>query len=407
VVVTAALEAYRAAFDERVFEVLRPAAEAVPALAARLAEAGLVADDLVGVAALDRLAVLSKDDLIDLQAKDPPFGGNLAPGATVRRIFQSPGPLYEPELDEDDPWRAAPALAAAGFGSGDTVLNCFGYHLSPAGVLFEEGARLLGCRVVPAGVGNFDLALRAARDLGVTAYVGTPSYLKALLEKAEGHEGAPLRLQRALVSAEPLPPSLRSWLEERVPVVRQMYGTAESGTLGFECDARAGLHVPDDALVDVCGLDDGLPRLDGGEGQVVITLFSAGYPLVRFGTGDLSAFAAGDCSCGRATPRLVGWLGRTGEAVKVRGMFLHPRQVTAVMSQVPAVAAYRFLIDRVEHRDVLRCEVVPAAEGIDHGHLAGEVHDTIRSGLRFEADVIVVTALEAGAAPITDLRTWD
>jgi phenylacetate-CoA ligase len=401
------LETYRATFDERVFEVLRPAAGAVPGLAARLADAGLMPDDLVDVAAVDRLAVLSKDDLIDLQAKDPPFGGFLAPGAEIRRIFQSPGPIYEPEADVPDPWRAAPALEAAGFGPGDTVLNCFGYHLSPAGVMFEEGCRALGCRVVPAGVGNFDLAVRAARDLGATAYIGLPSYLKALLEKAEEQDGPPLRFERAMVTAEPLPPSLRSWLQERVPLVRQMYGTAESGTLGFECEAVSGLHVPDDALVEVCTLDDGSPCLDGGEGQVVVTLFSSHYPLVRFGTGDLSAFAPGDCSCGRSTPRLVGWLGRTGEAVKVRGMFLHPRQVTAVMSQIPSVSAYKFLIDRVEHKDVLRCEVVPAAEGIDHHHLASEVHDMIRSGLRFDVEVQVVTALEAGAKPITDLRTWE
>jgi phenylacetate-CoA ligase len=401
------VEAYRATFDERVFDVLRPAAEAIPAFGARLAEAGLLPDDLVDVAALDRLPVLSKDDLIDLQAKDPPFGGYLAPGTRVRRIFQSPGPLYEPEPDVIDHWRAAPALEAAGFGSDDTVLNCFGYHLSPAGVMFEEGCRALGCRVVPAGVGNFDLAIRAARDLATTAYIGLPSYLKALLEKAEDQGGSPLRFEKAIVTAEPLPPSLRAWLEERVPIVRQMYGTAESGGLGFECEAVSGMHVPADALVEVCNLDDGSPRLDGGEGQVVVTVFSSHYPLVRFGTGDLSAFASGECSCGRATPRLVGWLGRSGEAVKVRGMFLHPRQVTGVMSQIPSVAAFRFLIDRVEHKDVLRCEVVPAAEGVDHQHLASEVHDTIRSGLRFDVEVQVVRALEAGAAPITDLRTWD
>jgi phenylacetate-CoA ligase len=405
--VSAALETYRASFDERVFEVLRPAAESVPALAARLGEAGLVPDDLVDIAALDRLPVLTKDELVDLQTKDPPFGGLLAPGARVRRIFQSPGPLYEPEPDEPDAWRAAPALEAAGFSAGDTVLNCFGYHLSPAGVMFEEGSRALGCRVVPAGVGNLDLAVRAVRDVGVTAYIGLPSYLKALLEKADEQGGAPLRFDRAMVTAEPLPPSLRTWLEERIPVVRQLYGTAESGTLGFECEAASGLHVPEDALVEVCNLDDGSPRLDGGEGQVVVTLFSSHYPLVRFGTGDLSAFAPGVCSCGRSAPRLVGWLGRTGEAVKVRGMFLHPRQVTAVMSQVPSVSAYRFLIDRVDHKDVLRCEVVPAAEGIDPAHLSSEVHDLIRSGLRFDVEVLVVTALEAGAKPITDLRTWE
>jgi phenylacetate-CoA ligase len=401
------IEEYRAAFDERIFDVLRPAARAVPALGARLAEAGLQPDDLVDVAALDRLAVQSKDDLIDLQAKDPPFGGYLAPGTKIRRIFQSPGPIYEPEPAVDDHWRAAPALEAAGFGSGDIVLNCFGYHLTPAGVMFEEGARVLGCTVIPAGVGNFDLAVRAARDLAATAYIGLPSYLKALLEKAEEQDGPPLRFERAIVTAEPLPPSLRSWLEERVPIVRQLYGTAESGGLGFECEAVSGLHVPDDALVEVCNLDDGSPRLDGGEGQVVVTVFSPHYPMVRFGTGDLSAFAPGECPCGRPTPRLVGWLGRSGEAVKVRGMFLHPRQVTAVMSGIPSVSAYRFLIDRVDHKDVLRCEVVPAAEGVDHHHLVTEVHDTIRSGLRFDVEVQVVRALEAGAAPVTDLRTWD
>jgi phenylacetate-CoA ligase len=401
------LEAYRAAFDERVFDVLRPAAGAVPALGARLADAGLVPDDLVDVAALDRLPVVSKDDLIDLQAKDPPFGGYLAPGTRIRRIFQSPGPLYEPEPAVDDHWGGAPALEAAGFSGDDVVLNCFGYHLTPAGVMFEEAARVLGCTVIPAGVGNFDLALRAARDLGATAYIGLPSYLKALLEKAEDGDGPGLQFERAIVTAEPLPPSLRTWLEERVPVVRQMYGTAESGMLGFECEAASGLHVPGETLVEVCNLDDGAPRLDGGEGQVVVTVFSAHYPVVRFGTGDLSAFAPGDCPCGRPTPRLVGWLGRSGEAVKVRGMFLHPRQVTAVMSQIPSVSAYRFLIDRVDHKDVLRCEVVPAAEGVDHQHLVTEVHDTIRSGLRFDVEVQVVRALEAGAAPVTDQRTWD
>jgi phenylacetate-coenzyme A ligase PaaK-like adenylate-forming protein len=401
------LEAYRAAFDERVFNVLRPTAEVVPALAARLADAGLVPDDLVDVAALDRLPVVSKDDLIDLQAKDPPFGGYLAPGTRIRRIFQSPGPLYEPEPAVDDHWRGAPALEAAGFSGHDVVLNCFGYHLTPAGVMFEEAARVLGCTVIPAGVGNFDLALRAARDLGATAYIGLPSYLKALLDKAEDGDGPGLQFERAIVTAEPLPPSLRTWLEERVPVVRQMYGTAESGMLGFECEAVSGLHVPGETLVEVCNLDDGAPRVDGGEGQVVVTVFSAHYPVVRFGTGDLSAFAPGDCPCGRPTPRLVGWLGRSGEAVKVRGMFLHPRQVTAVMSQIPSVSAYRFLIDRVDHKDVLRCEVVPAAEGVDHHHLITEVHDTIRSGLRFDVEVQVVRALEAGAAPVTDLRTWD
>jgi phenylacetate-CoA ligase len=409
------VEAYNASFDDRVASVLRAAARTVPALAGRLQAAGLEAEDLTGVAVLDRLPVLSKDDLLDLQAQDPPFGGLLSPGAVVRRIFQSPGPLYEPEPDVDDHWRMAPALEAAGFSGGDIVLNCFGYHLSPAGVMFEEAARLLGCRVVPAGVGNLELSVRAARDVRATAYIGLPSYLKALLERAEETDGQGLRFRRAVVTAEPLPPSLRSWLEERVPTVRQMYGTAETGNLGYECAETNGLHVPDDALVQVCALEDGRPRFDGGEGQVVVTLFSKEYPLVRLGTGDLSAFAPGGCPCGRPTPRLVGWLGRVGEAVKVRGMFLHPRQVTEVMDRVSGVAAYRFVIDRVDHRDVLRCEVVPGAAGDRSGEVAeGEddalvstVRQAVRSGLRFDVDVAVVPTLDGDAPPIIDLRTWD
>jgi phenylacetate-CoA ligase len=399
------LEAYRATFDPRVAAVLAVAAASVPALTARVRAAGMRPEDLVDVASLDRLPIMSKDDLLDLQAKEPPFGGLLAPGTEVRRVFQSPGPLYEPEPAGDDHWRLRVALESAGFSAADTVLNCFGYHLSPAGVMFEEGAIAVGCRVIPAGVGNFDLVLRAARDVGATAYLGTPSYLKTLLDRADDQGGPPLRIERAVVSAEPLPASLRAWLEERVPVVRQMYGTAETGNLGFECDAVDGLHVPDDALVEVCALDDGQPRLDGGEGQVVVTVFASYYPLVRFGTGDLSAFAEDECSCGHPTPRLVGWLGRTGEAVKVRGMFLHPRQVTQVMGEVREVAAYRFLIDRVEHKDALRCEVVPA-DGAGP-EVAAAVKAAVRSGLRFDVEVVVVPEIDPDSPPFTDLRTWD
>lgn len=395
-------EEYAVAFDGRVEAVLAPAARAVPALADRMRAAGMAPEDLTSVAALDRLPVLAKDDLLDLQAKDPPFGGLLAAGTRLRRIFQSPGPLYEPEPDVDDHWRVAPALRAAGFTPSDVVLNAFGYHLSPAGVMFEEGARAVGATVVPGGVGSQELQLRAARDAGVTAYIGLPSYLKALFEKSVENGGPPWRLERAVVGAEPLPPSLRAWLSERVPVVRQMYGTAESGLLGYECEAENGWHVPDDALVEVCGLDDGQPRHGGGEGQVVVSLFSPHYPLVRFGTGDLSAFASGACPCGRPTPRLVGWLGRVGEAVKVRGMFLHPRQITQVMSGHPSVSAYRFVVDRADHVDVLRCEIVTADDRAPEAVRSG-----IRDSLRFAVDVSVVSELPADAPVMADLRSWD
>lgn len=395
---------YRAGFAARAREVLVPAASTVPALVDRLAAAGMEPGDVGSLESLGRLPILTKDEVIDLQAKAPPFGGLLAPGTPIRRVFQSPGPLYEPEPDVPDHWRGAPALRAAGFTAGDVVLNCFGYHLSPAGVMFEESARAVGCVVVPGGVGNMELQARAARDVGATAYTGTPSYLKALLEKAGDGAGGGLRFARVVVGAEPLPPSLRAWLEERVQVVRQMYGTAETGLLGYECEEVSGWHVPDDALVEVCGLDDGQPVPAGAEGQVVVTLFSPHYPLIRFGTGDLSAFADGDCACGRPTPRLVGWLGRSGEAVKVRGMFLHPRQVVQVMSQIPTVSAYRFLIDREEHKDVLRCEVVPAPGADDQ---VPAVREAVRNGLRFDVEVAVVDAIESDSPPVTDRRVWE
>jgi phenylacetate-CoA ligase len=288
------------------------------------------------------------------------------------------------------------------------VLNAFGYHLSPAGAMFESACLELGARVVPAGVGNLDLQVQACVDLGVTAFVGLPSYLKALLERAEaaGEDPRAWPLARAFVSAEPLPPSLRAWLAERVPVVRQGYGTAETGNLGFESSAADGLHVPDDALVQVCDLSTGAARYDGGEGQVVVTILDARGPVVRFGTGDLSAWAtdeAGDASIG--TPRIRGWLGRVGDAVKVRGMFLHPRQVEQVMAEVPEVEGWRFVVDRVDHRDVLRCELVPAGAA-DVGALRSAVRERVRSGLRFDVEVTAVGAL-AGDGPIADVRVWD
>jgi phenylacetate-CoA ligase len=244
--------------------------------------------------------------------------------------------------------------------------------------------------------------VQACVDLGVTAYVGLPSYLKALFEKAE-EQGATLAIERAFVTAEPLPPSLRSWLTERVPVVRQGYGTAEAGCLGFEGDQLNGLHVPADALVQICDLTTGEAVDDGREGQVVVTVFEVGAPVVRFGTGDLSAWATDEAE--GPTPRIRGWLGRVGDAVKVRGMFLHPRQVAAAMDQIDGIEAYRFVIDRVDHRDVLRCEVVPAA-GTDGEDLSATVHERIQHQLRFNAAVELVTTVPDGEV-ISDVRSWD
>ncbi len=398
-------EEYGRSFDDRIAAILPEASRRAAPLRERLEAAGLRPEELTDGRALARLPVLSKDELLELQAAARPFGGLLTDGARLRRIFQSPGPLYEPELDQPDHWRWAPALAAAGFEAGDVVFNAFSYHLSPAGAMFEEGARALGCAVLPGGVGNLELQLQACADAGATAYVGLPSYLKALLEKGD-EEGVKLSLRRAFVTAEPLPPSLRAWLQERVPVVLQGYGTAEAGNLGYECEQAEGLHVPEDALVEVCELSSGEPLWDGAVGQVVATVLSADYPLVRLGTGDLSAYLTESCRCGRGTPRLKGWLGRVGDAVKVRGMFLHPRQIEQVMGSLEGIARYRFVIERVEHRDELRCEVV-VGPGADAEAVADAVRNQIRSGLRFNVGVTAVDELEEGAPLVEDRRTWE
>ncbi|MCA0435586.1 MAG: phenylacetate--CoA ligase family protein [Austwickia sp.] len=385
---------------------VRDAAAKVPALAARLADAGLDPRGLTH-ADLARLPVLAKDEVIALQRQRPPWGGLLAPHACVDRVFQSPGPLYEPQLAGPDPWRWVEALRAAGFSQDDLVLNCFGYHLSPAGAMFDEGCLAVGATVLPGGIGSQDLQAAAIADLGVTAYTGLPSYLRAVIERydAAGLPPEAWRLSRALVTAEPLPDSLRAELQQRVPTVLMAYGTAEAGLIGYETQPNSGLRPAQDVLVEVCDLDTGMP-LTEGEGQVVITLARSDYPLVRFGTGDLSAWtldAAGQ-------PRLVGVLGRVGAAVKVRGMFLHPRQAAQALADTPGVAAWRLVIDRVAHRDELACEIILSAghdRAADAERVVAEVTRRLRDRLRFGAAVRIVSQIEDGDQGLIDRRRWD
>ncbi len=397
----AAVERYAAGLAEQVAAAVASGRALVPALASRLAGHGLTTDESLRDG-LATLPILSKDDVLALQQADPPFGGALSPTAKVRRVFQSPGPIYEPQLDGADPWRWGPSMEAAGMGADDLVLNCFGYHLSPAGAMFEEAALALGARVLPGGIGNQDLQARAIADLGVTAYTGLPSYLKAIIDRYD-ELGLPRdrwRLQRALVTAEPLPDSLRALLRERVPTVLMAYGTADTGLIGYETEPGGGLVPAPGVLVQVCDLDTGAP-ISQGEGQVVVTLLRPDYPLVRFGTGDLSAWRLGP----DGSARLVGILGRSGAAVKVRGMFLHPRQAAAVLADVAGVDRWRFVIDRVDHRDELGCEIV-VHPGVDAAAVIADVGERVRSGLRFSCAVRAVDGLPEDATPITDRRDW-
>lgn len=390
------ISAYTRVLDETVATSVRQAAARVPALAARLSAAGI--QTVERVADLDTLPVLTKDELRDTQRADPPFGGAVAPGAVLRKVFASPGPLYEPQLPGEDPWRWGEALRAAGIGRHDVVLNCFSYHLSPAGAMFEEGALALGATVVPAGVGNQDLQVQVAAAVGASAYTGLPSYLRSLVERAAAL-GLPFPIRRALVTAEPLPDSLRAWLSSHVGTVHQAYGTAETGLLGYETSPGSGLAVPAGVLVQVCDAATGKPYGDDSLGQVVVTLLRPEQPLVRFGTGDLSAWSLGP----DGSLRLAGVLGRIGEAVKVRGMFLHPRQATEALAGEPGIVAYRFVIERDDYRDLLRCEVVPAP-GADE-RLPHRIRDAIRSRLRLSAEVVCVSSLDDGPT-LDDRRTW-
>ncbi|MDE2975704.1 MAG: AMP-binding protein [Gemmatimonadota bacterium] len=311
----------------------------------RLAKAGVRPEDVGGVDGLAAIPVLEKDDLPGLQSERPPFGGMLARRAeALKRIYRSPGPINDPEGDRGDFWRVAPAAWAAGFRAGDVVLNSFSYHLTPGGLMLDAGLRALGCTVIPGGVGNSAAQVEIARAAGATGYAGTPQFLLALLER-DRETGRGALFRRALVTGAPLPPALRARLQDEFGVdVRQSYGTADAGTLGYECEAKDGWHVAPEIVIEVLVPGGDRPAPEGEAGQVVVTSPNEVYPLVRFGTGDLSAWNREPCACGRTSHRLAGFLGRVGEGVKVRGMFVHPRELAGALAGDPKVARYQAVV---------------------------------------------------------------
>ena len=380
-----------------------------PGFARRLKDADLNPDAIHTPDDLNALPVIRKDNLVELQVADPSFGGFLAcdPGA-LKRIFQSPGPIYDPESRMDDYWRWKSAMQATGFEPGDVVMNCFGYHLTPAGAMFEEGLWATGCAVIPGGIGNQEQQVHVLHDLKVIGYVGLPSYLKALIEKAE-ELGLELFVEKAFFTAEPLPPSLREWLNNHgVTVARQGYGTAECGNLGFECEEENGWHLPEDAIIQVCDINSGQPLPPGETGEIVVTVLNDDYALVRFGTGDLSSLNTDPCPCGRKSARLMGWQGRIGDAVKVRGMFLHPKQVADFMSRFPEVTRWQAVITREEHKDFLALHVVTSS-GTDDADLTVKLAKAARDAIKFQLEIKSVPeeGLPPDSPPIHDERTWE
>jgi len=384
-----------AGFDGRVREIVAHVQASSPAWRTRMAEAGIDPATVRCAADLPRIPVLSKAALHEAQVAEPPFGGFLAGDIAGLRLFMSPGPIYEPVADDGGGF--ARGFFAAGLRRGDLVLNTFSYHLTPGGYALEAGALALGATVIPAGVGNTELAAGLLAALPVTGYAGLPSYLATLLGKAPE-----VTLRRAVVGAEKLTEVARSRLEERVETVRQLYGTADVGYLAGECREANGLHVTEDKLVTICEPSTGEPLPPGKTGEVVVTTFSPTWPLLRFGTGDLSAVIPEDgCPCGRTSPRLVGVLGRVGPGVKVRGMFVYDHHATAALEGRRG----RLVVGRTDGQDTLTFEVegdVPAGE-------AAAIAERFRAAAKLRVEIVPAPAgsLPADTPPLVDSRRWD
>jgi phenylacetate-CoA ligase len=344
-------------------------------------------------AALATLPILRKSDLKDLQRANLPLGGLTAtPVRKLARLFMSPGPIYDPEGRRDDYWRSARPLYAAGFRAGDIVQNCFSYHLTPAGSMFECGAAQIGCVVIPAGVGQTEMQLQAASELRPDGYIGTPSFLKILLEKAEETKTDLSSIKKALTGGEALPPSLRTWFAERGIAVFQGYGTADLGNIAYETSTNGALNpgmvVDEELIVEIVRPGTGDPVPAGEVGEVVVTTLNPDYPLIRFATGDMSALLEGVSPCGRTNMRIKGWMGRADQTTKIRGMFVHPGQVAEVVKRHPALLKARLVVsgEMADDRMLLKCEV---ADWTEEG-LQAAIANTVREVTKLRGDVVFV-----------------
>ena len=361
---------------------------------------------LSDLADLATLPVLRKSDLVAWQAETPPFGGMAV--SNVAHVFQSPGPIYEPGGVSHDWWRMGRFLHAVGIGAGDIVQNCFGYHLTPAGMIFESGARAVGAAVLPAGVGQTELQVRAAKDIGCTAYAGTPDYLKVILDAAEA-EGVALKFTRAVVGGGALFPSLRQEYADRGISCLQCYATADLGNIAYESpnpsDPSAhpeGMILDEGVIVEIVRPGTGDPVADGEVGEVVVTTLNPDYPLIRFATGDLSAMLPGQSPCGRTNARIKGWMGRADQTTKIKGMFVRPEQVADFVAKA-GVAKARVVAGRSGEMDHMTVQV-EAHEGAV-GDLADLVSATFK--MKGEVEIVAPGALPNDGKVIDDQRVYE
>ncbi|MDZ4164400.1 MAG: AMP-binding protein [Smithellaceae bacterium] len=400
--------------QRRLRKIVKYAYEKAPAFRDKLDIAGLSPGDIRTVSDLEKIPVTAKTDLIALQKKNPPFGGlNAVPPEALRRIFASPGPIYEPGEMEYEDTRWAQGLYAGGFRPGDIAQVTFGFHLTPFAFMLDESLKMLGCRSIPAGFGNTEVQVQLLKDMKVTGFLGTPSFLNNILEKAREMNfnlKKDLFLKTAFVAAEMLPESLRDRLESDLGImVRQSYGTADIGCLGYECVEKNGMHIPDDCIVEIVDPATGKQLGPGEVGEVAGTCFNKVYPLIRFGSGDLSYFTDEPCKCGRTSARLVKIVGRVDQVTKVKGMFIHPGQVDAVAAKFPEICACQVVVTRERHQDkmLFRAEVTEGCarsrELADRIALA--MQDILR--VRGEVELLASGVIPKGSKKIEDTRTWE
>lgn len=353
--------------------------------------------------ALAKLPVLRKHQLIELQKSVPPFGGlNATHLGQLAQVYSSPGPICEAEGREEDNWRFARALFAAGVRPGDLIHNSFSYHFTPGGFMAHGGARKLGCPVFAAGVGQTEMQVQAMADMRPVAYVGTPSFLKIILEKAEEMKADVSSLKRALVSGEALFPAQKQFFAERGVEVYQCFATADLGMIAYETPAREGLVVDEDIILEIVRPGTGDPVPEGEVGEMIVTTFNPHYPLVRFGTGDMSAVLAGPSPCGRTNTRIKGWMGRADQTTKIKGMFVHPEQVAEVIKR-HGVPRARLVVTNPGGNDLMTLH----CEGAGGETAAKAIADSLREVTKLRGEVSFVASLPNDGKVIEDARKYD
>jgi len=409
-------------FEERKRYIDRKAAEIVayayknsPGFQERLDRAGVKPSDIKSLKDLEKIPVLSKSELLNMQRAKPPFGGLLSTTTkSLKTVFVSPGPLYD-AVDVPETMRIlCKTFFAAGLRKGDVAINSFSYHLVPAGLLLHQGLQKLGVTVIPAGTGNSELQAQVMREMGVTCYVGTPSFLKTLIDRVKelGFEfQRDLKLKRAILTGEMLAPSLRQFFQNDYGIaVFQVYGTADLGVVAYECRQKAGMHIPEEVIVEIVDPATGKQLPSGETGELVVTSLNRIYPLVRFGTGDLSLFTDESCPCGRTSNRLVRIAGRIGDAVKVRGMFIHPRQLEEAISRTGGIRNFQLVVSRREQRDEMTLKLEVEDASADKERLIESLQSNVREICKLRIDS--VDFVPCGTIPkerkiISDERKWE